>query len=92
MNKGPEQMVERWIAEPGAARGAWIKNAQTGEWTALACGDTDESAARHARMIAATPSTLAALHACIDAYKTGRNEPMVAAIEAAENLLSDISQ
>lgn len=29
-----------------------------------------------------------ALQACIDAHKTGRYEPMVAAVEAAENLLN----
>lgn len=33
-----------------------------------------------------------ALEACIKAYKTGRHEPMVTAIEAAENTLHDIQQ
>ena len=33
-----------------------------------------------------------ALQACIDAHKTGRYEPMVAAVEAAENVIEDLSR
>lgn len=33
-----------------------------------------------------------ALLACIEAHKTGRYEPMVAAIEAAENVIADIDR
>lgn len=44
-----------WSAEPGAKRGAWISGT-TGEWSALACGDSDESAARNAALIAAAPA------------------------------------
>jgi len=51
-----------WIAEPGGGRGAWIKG-QTGEWSALACGDTDETAAANARLIEAAPDLLAACQA-----------------------------
>lgn len=54
-------MSERWIVEPNARRGAWIMNSESGEWTALACGDTDKSAAQHARLIAAAPELLEAL-------------------------------
>ena len=39
-----------WTAEAGGGRGVWIKTA-TGEWSALACGDTDASAAQHAATI-----------------------------------------
>lgn len=49
-----------WTAEPKAKRGAWIKGS-TGEWSALACGDTDASANANARLIAAAPELLAAL-------------------------------
>lgn len=58
-----------WAAEPGAKRGAWISGT-TGEWSALACGDSDESAARNARLIAASPAlreTVAALADLADA-------------------------
>lgn len=46
----PAHTATPWVAEPGAKRGAWIKGA-TGEWSALACGDTDESAAANAALI-----------------------------------------
>jgi len=46
-----------WEAESGGGRGAWIKGA-TGEWAALACGDTDGSADANARLIAAAPDLL----------------------------------
>lgn len=49
-----------WKAEPGAKRGAWVKGA-TGEWAALACGDTDESASANARLIAEAPNMYATL-------------------------------
>lgn len=49
-----------WVAEPGGGRGAWIMGANR-EWTALACGDTDESANANARLIAAAPELLEAL-------------------------------
>lgn len=39
-----------WFAEPKVGRGAWIKG-KTGEWTALACGDTDKSAVANAQII-----------------------------------------
>ena len=58
-----------WSAEPGAKRGAWISGT-TGEWSALACGDSDESAARNAVLIAAAPAlrdTVAALTDLADA-------------------------
>lgn len=49
-----------WAVEEPAARGAWIKGA-TGEWTALACGDNDQSAAANARLIVQAPAMLEAL-------------------------------
>ena len=52
-----------WIAEPSAQKGAWIKDSRTGEWVALSCGNTHESAKRHADMIAAIPAMHKALEA-----------------------------
>lgn len=54
-----EHTPEPWITEPGGGRGAWIKGAN-GEWAALACGDTDQSASNNARRI------LACVNACKD--------------------------
>ena len=53
-----------WEAEAPAARGAWIKGAN-GEWTALACGDNDETASANARLIASAPALLEALEALV---------------------------
>lgn len=52
--KGP------WNKEENGKRGAWVANSE-GEWVALACGDTDESATRHASAIEAVPDLLEAL-------------------------------
>lgn len=49
-----------WVAEPGGGKGSWVKGS-TGEWAALACGDTSESAEANARLIAAAPDMLKAL-------------------------------
>lgn len=46
-----------WIAEEGVGKGAWIKGASE-EWSALACGDTHETANANARLIAAAPELL----------------------------------
>ncbi|MGO4337836.1 hypothetical protein AB4037_23245 [Labrys sp. KB_33_2] len=47
-----------WEAEPEAGRGAWIKGT-SGEWAALSCGDTDESARANAALIVAAVNTYA---------------------------------
>lgn len=39
-----------WSAEFSGGRGAWIKGANS-EWSALACGDTDDSANHNAAFI-----------------------------------------
>lgn len=52
--KGP------WEAEPMTGRGAWVRGA-SGEWAALACGDSDLTAEANARLIAASPALLEAL-------------------------------
>lgn len=49
-----------WTAEPGGKRGSWIKGT-TGEWAALACGDTDESARANAALIVRAVNSHAAL-------------------------------
>lgn len=51
-----------WVAEPVGGKGSWVKGS-TGEWAALACGDTSESAEANARLIAAAPDMLEALNA-----------------------------
>lgn len=60
MSKEASYTPGPWVAEPGGGKGAWIKG-PTGEWAALACGDTDGSAAANARMIAAAPEMFEAL-------------------------------
>lgn len=49
-----------WMVEPSAAKGAWIQGS-TGEWAALACGNTDATARANARLIAAAPDLLSLL-------------------------------
>jgi hypothetical protein len=49
-----------WMREPQGGRGSWIRG-ENGEWAALACGDTDESANANACLIAGAPEMLAAL-------------------------------
>jgi hypothetical protein len=56
-----------WTAEMGAGKGAWVKGS-TGEWSALACGDTDESANANAALIAAAPDLLSACRAALAAF------------------------
>ena len=48
-----------WRAESNVGRGAWIGNAFTNEWAALACGNSDERAQANADLIAAAPELLA---------------------------------
>lgn len=48
-----------WRREPGVAQGAWIKGS-TGEWVALACGDTPERALANGSLIAAAADLLGA--------------------------------
>lgn len=54
-----------WLAEVSAAKVAWIQGSN-GEWAALACGETDASAAANARLIAAAPDMLEALTALVE--------------------------
>lgn len=49
-----------WVAEQDGGKGSWVKGV-TGEWAALSCGDTDESANANAHLIAAAPVLYAAL-------------------------------
>lgn len=76
----------RWEQEPGAARGAWIRNADTKEWVALACGDTDESARRHAAMILAMPRLLEALKFVMEAH----GEQLHDAFDEARKLIAEL--
>ena len=78
-----------WRAEEGTGRGAWIMGS-TGEWSALACGDTDESARANAQLIAAAPdlyeAALAAKNLLIkDLEEPGRTVfwQLVSALRAA---------
>lgn len=63
-----------WETERGGFRGAWVRGTQTKEWAALACGDTDESAAANAHLIAAAPDMLAALKAIVEFYGWDAND------------------
>lgn len=55
-----EHTKEPWQAEPETGRGAWIKGA-TGEWSALSCGDNDESGKANARRICAAINATAGI-------------------------------
>jgi hypothetical protein len=78
-----------WEAEEGAARGAWIMGAN-GEWGALACGETDNSAVENTKFIVrAVNSHYELLEALKDArfalYGNGPGNPKIdAAIWKAE--------
>ena len=55
-----------WTAEPMVGRGAWISSGEN-EWTALSCGNTDESARSNAAFIAAAnPAATLALIARVE--------------------------
>lgn len=64
-----------WIAELAAKRGPWIKGAASDEWTALACGDTDESAADNAALIVAAVNAYGGTAAEGASEGEGRNCP-----------------
>lgn len=65
---------EPWTSEPNPARGAWIKG-NSGEWAALACGDTDIRAKGNALLIAlyrtAAPRLASLLKGVIEGEESG---------------------
>lgn len=68
-----------WVAEPHAGRGAWVSGSN-GEWSALACGNTDATADANARLIAAAPDLLAIMKgfvSLVDGVGLGRGKKYV---------------
>ncbi len=79
--------------------GPWFANTHTGRVTngndrcVLASYHFDEQQREiNARLIASVPEILETLQACIRAHKTGRYEPINAAIIAAENLIEVLEE
>lgn len=59
-----------WVVEQNGGKGAWIAGS-TGEWAALACGDSNATAEANARLIAAAPEMLEALLLAEKLYQDG---------------------
>jgi hypothetical protein len=58
-----------WSFETGTGRGAWI--GRDGSWSALACGDDDETAVANAHLIAAAPDLLNACEEFVRKVEAG---------------------
>jgi hypothetical protein len=72
-----------WEAEPEAGKGAWICNAN-GEWTALALGDTQETAIANKHLITAAPELLACCRRAAEILLKNRDQnPTEAQVFAA---------